>query len=173
MHLSTRSAAAAVAFIIAAGCTAAVVAQAIEPPAGSLGELTAEIRQLRLAIEQSTRDQTQAQALGIFLTTQDRRLMMVTSRLEDARRQITNLSQQSASYANQLAGIDEELAGTTDPAERAAIEGRAREIRLEMKTVAAREVEARTRETDMLHAWQQEEARWNDLIARLQGIVER
>ena len=173
MHLSTRGAAAAAAFIITAGCTAAVVAQAVNPPAGSLGELTAEIRQLRQAIEQSTRNQTQAQTLGIFLTTQDRRLMIVTSRLEEARRQITNFSQQTSVYAQQLSEIDEQLPRTTDSDERTALEDRSKEIKFEMKAVAAREQEARTREGEALHAFQLEEARWNDLIARLQGIVER
>ena len=42
-----------------------------------------------------------------------------------------------------------------------------------MKAVAAQEQQARMREAEMLQAWQQEEARWNDLIARLQQIVER
>jgi hypothetical protein len=42
-----------------------------------------------------------------------------------------------------------------------------------MKVVAMREQEARAREAEMLQTWQQEEARWNDLIARLQQIVSR
>jgi hypothetical protein len=62
---------------------------------------------------------------------------------------------------------------TTDPSERKAIEERIKEIKLEMKAVAGREQEARTRETEMLQAWQQEDARWNDLIGRLQQIAER
>jgi hypothetical protein len=46
-------------------------------------------------------------------------------------------------------------------------------LKLEIKTIAVQEQQARTREAEMVQAWQQEEARWNDLLARLQQIVER
>lgn len=55
MHLSRRGAAAIAAVIVTAGCTSALLAQATDGGPGSLAELTAEIRQLRFAIEQSTR----------------------------------------------------------------------------------------------------------------------
>ena len=42
-----------------------------------------------------------------------------------------------------------------------------------MKSISAQEQQARTREAEMMQAWQQEDARWNELIARLQQIVER
>jgi hypothetical protein len=173
MSFSRRSAVAAVAAVLAAGCAATLFAQGSGAATGSLAELTAEIRQLRVAVEQSSRSQAQAHALGIFLTAQDRRVMMVTSRLENARRELVTFSQQSSTYAHQLAQNEEELPLTTDPGERKQIEERIKEIQLEMKAVAGREQEARTREAEMLQAWQQEDARWNDLIGRLQQIVER
>jgi hypothetical protein len=174
MSLSGRVMVMAVsAVIIAAGCAATLFAQAQDKGTGSLAELTAEIRQLRAAVEQSSRTQAQAQALGIFLTAQDRRVMMSTSRVENARRELVTLSQQTSTYAHQLTQSEEELPLTTDPDERKAIEDRIKEIKLEMKVVAGREQEARTREAETLQAWQQEDARWNDLIGRLQQIVER
>ena len=173
MHLSRRAVAALAAVIVIAGCTVVLFAQANEPAVGSLGELTAEIRQLRSAIEQSTRAQTQAQALGIVLSAQDRRVMQTTGRLETARRELVNLSQQSSTYTQQLAQIEEDLPRTTDPEERTALEDRIKDIKLEMKVVAMREQEARAREAEMLQAFQLEEARWNDLISRLQQIVAR
>ena len=173
MHLSRRAVAAIAAVIVIAGCTVVLIAQANEPAVGSLGELTAEIRLLRSAIEQSTRTQTQAQALGIFLSAQDRRVMQTTGRLESARRELVNLSQQSSTYTHQLAQIEEDLPRTTGPEERAALEDRIKEIKLEMKVVAMREQEARAREAETLQTWQLEEARWNDLISRLQQIVAR
>ena len=99
--------------------------------------------------------------------------MMVTGRLESARREITNFTQQTSTYAHQLAELEEQLPITTDPEERKSVDERIQEIKLEMKVVAGREQEARTREAEAAHAWQQEEARWNDLIARLQGLLER
>ena len=97
----------------------------------------------------------------------------MSSRLESTRRELTNFSQQTSTYAHQLAQIEEQLAQTLAPEERAALEDRARDIKVEMKTVAAREQDARTREVEAFQIWQQEEARWNDLIARLQQLAQR
>src|SRR5687767_11241722 len=174
MHASRHGMAAAVAVVfLAAGCAVTLLAQATDIGAGSLKELTAEIRELRFSIEQSTRSQTQAQALGIFLSAQDRRVMQVTARLESARREIIGLSQQASTYAHELAQIQEDLPLTPDPEERKVLEQRIKDIALETKAVAGREQEARAREAEMAQAWQQEDARWNDLIARLQQIVDR
>ena len=171
MHISKRAATAGV-LVLAAACAATLAAQTSEPAAGSLGELTAEIRQLRFAIEQSTRTQTQAQALGIFLSAQQSRVLQVTSRLDAARKELDGISKSSIGLGQQLAQLEADIP-TLDANERRAFEGRAREIKLDMKTIAAQEQQARMREAEMLQAWQQEEARWNDLIARLQQIVER
>jgi uncharacterized protein (UPF0335 family) len=125
------------------------------------------------AIEQSTRTQTQAQALGIFLSAQQSRIMQVTTRLDAARKELEAAAQQSMDHANQLARLEEEIPKVSDQNKRVAIEDRTRHFKLAIKTIAAQEQQARAREAEMLQAWQQEEARWNDLIARLQQIVER
>jgi len=173
MRVSKRGAAAVAAVIFIAGCAGTLLAQASGAGAGSLAELTAEIRQLRLVIEQSSRTQTQAQALGIFLSAQQSRIVQVTARLDGARRELDTMSQRSIEHANQLARLEEEIPRLSEPNERAAFEDRSRGLKLEMKAIATQEQQARTREAEMLQAWQQEEARWNDLIARLQQIVER
>ena len=162
-----------IAAIILAATTATLVAQTSEVGAGSLGELTAEIRRLRFAIEQSTRTQTQAQALGIFLSAQQSRILQVTARLDGARKELEAIAHQSTERANHLAELEAHILKVSDPNEHAAIEDRTRGLKLEMKASSTREQQARAREADVLQAWQQEEARWNDLIARLQQLLER
>ena len=157
--------------VFAAGCAVSLVAQT-GAPAGSLAELTAEIRLLRAVIEQSTRTQTQAQALGIFLSAQQSRIVQVTARLDAAHQQRESVAAQSIMTARELAQMEAVSGRTTNPAERAAIEQRVEELKLQSKTLVAHEQEARTNEADMTQAWQQEEARWNDLIARLQQIAQ-
>ena len=173
MHVSNRGAA-AVAAIILAGCAATLVAQATDAGAGSLGELTSEIRQLRFAIEQSSRTQTQAQALGIFLSAQQSRILQVTTRLDTARKELDTIARQSTA-PRQSVGVYSKSRSRKYPIPTSAprFEDRSKGLKLEMKAVAAQEQQARTHEAEMLQAWQQEEARWNDLIARLQQIVER
>lgn len=173
MHVSRRGIAMAVAAVILAGCAATLLAQATDVGAGPLGELTGEIRQLRLAIEQSSRTQTQAQALGIFLSAQQSRILQVTARLDAARKELDAMSQRSIEHANHVAALEEQILKVSDQHERAAMDDRSRQLKLEMKSIAAQEQQARTREAETLQAWQQEEARWNDLILRLQQIVER
>ena len=97
----------------------------------------------------------------------------MTTRLDAARKELDAIVQQSAEHATQMAGLEEQIPKTSDPDERAAFEDRSRSLKLEMKAIAAQEQQARTREAGMLQAFQQEEARWNDLIARLQQIEER
>jgi chromosome segregation ATPase len=171
MHVSRRAIAMAVAAVILAGCAATLLAQAPDVGAGPLGELTGEIRQLRLAIEQASR--TQTQALGIFLSAQQSRILQVTTRLDAARTELDAIGRQSTAHANHLAMLEEQIPKISDPNERAALEDRSKGLKTEMKAVAAQEQQARTREAEMLQAWQQEEARWNDLIGRLQQLVER
>ena len=173
MHISKRSAAAVAAGVMIAGCTVVVLAQASDAGAGSLGELTAEIRQLRFAIEQSTRTQTQAQALGIFLSAQQTRIVQVTARLDTARRELEGIERRSAAYTRQLEQLEEVTPKTTDPNERIAREEQLRDAKLALKDIAGQEQQARARESEMLQMWQQEEARWNDLIGRLQQVVQR
>ena len=173
MQIPTRGAATIAALFLTVCCAATLLAQSSDAAAGSLGELTVEIRQLRFAIEQSSRTQTQAQALGIFLSAQQSRILQVTARLDAARKELDTMSQRSIEHANHVAALEEQILKVSDQHERAAMEDRSRHLKLEMKSIAAQEQQARTREAEMLQAWQQEEARWNDLILRLQQIVER
>ena len=160
-----------VSLMFAAGCAVSLFAQT-GAPAGSLAELTAEIRLLRAVIEQSTRTQTQAQALGIFLSAQQSRIVQVTARLDMARQNRETVVRRSSETAQALAQMEAATGRLTNPAERAAIEQGVEELKLQVKSLATQEQQARTNEAAMTQAWQQEEARWNDLIARLQQIAQ-
>jgi hypothetical protein len=52
--------------------------------AGSLDGLTAEIRVLRVAIEDASRRRAQTEALGVYLSAQQSRLVQTASRLDAA-----------------------------------------------------------------------------------------
>jgi hypothetical protein len=170
MHLSTRGAAAIAAAIVTL-TTASLFAQA-GAGVGSLGELTAEIRLLRAAIEQSSRTQTQAQALGVYLSAQQSRILHVTARLDAARKELDAIAREATAHSNEAAALEAHLTRTNDPNERAAVEERASQLKLQSKVMTSREQEARMREAEILQAWQQEEANWNNLIARLQQVVQ-
>ena len=49
-------------------------------PDGSMAALTSEVRQLRVAVEELTRSQTQTQALGVYLSVQQSRILQMATR---------------------------------------------------------------------------------------------
>ena len=105
---------------------------------GSLAALTAEVRQLRLVIEELAKgqtalakDQTQTQALAVYLSVQQSRILQVTARLDATR--------------------DELAEAETDLQKR----------------------EAASREAELFQMLQVEEARWVDLIARLERVIKQ
>ena len=62
---------------------AALVAQTTaERPDGSMASLTAELRQLREAVEALTKVQAQTQALGVYLSAQQSRLTQTAARVD-------------------------------------------------------------------------------------------
>jgi hypothetical protein len=76
--LSKRSISAAA---LCLGCCIVLLAQGGND-GGSLAALTSEVRQLRLAVEAATRSQTQTQALSVYLSVQQSRVLHVATRLD-------------------------------------------------------------------------------------------
>jgi predicted nucleic acid-binding Zn-ribbon protein len=140
---------------------------------GSLAGLTAEVRQLRLAVEESARNQTQTQALGVYLSVQQSRILQVASRLDAVRRDLGAATDHSQAIATRLASIEDMLSRVTDPKERAALEDQNRGMSLEQKRVSSQEQQARNRETELSQALQLENDRWTDLISRLEQLIKR
>jgi hypothetical protein len=50
-----------------------------EPGDGSMAALTAEVRELRMAVQQLAQTQSQTQALGVYLSVQQSRVLQVSS----------------------------------------------------------------------------------------------
>ena len=152
----------------------AVIAQrGTEAPGGaSLADVAAELRQLRLAVEESTRRQTEAHALGAYLSAQQSRLVQVTSRLDVARRELDAVSLRSNQLSTALTNNEEELRSAR-PELRSELEMQARGLKEQLETVPAQLRQAQIREAELSQILQAEEARWTDLIAKLEQVVRR
>jgi chromosome segregation ATPase len=161
--------------ILAFGCIAAVRAQQRDETlgAGSLAALTAEISQLRLAVEESTRNQTQTQALGVYLSAQQSRILQVANQLDRVRKDIDAASDRSQVLATQLTSFEDMLSQATEPPRRAELENRIRAVSSEQKRASLQEQQARNREAEISQALQLENARWSDLISRLEQLIKR
>ncbi len=59
---------------------------------GSLSALTSELHQLRTAVEEMIRTQTQTQALGVYLSVQQSRIVQAATRLDAVRKELEAVS---------------------------------------------------------------------------------
>ena len=157
------------------GGTTVVLGQSRGEPAdlGSLAALTSEVRELRLAVQQLAQTQSQTQAMGVYLSAQQSRVLQVSSQLDAARKELDTTAVQANELAAKLADLDEQLPRVSDPSERNAIQGASREMRREHGLLSAREQQARNREQELSQSLQAEESRWSALISRLEALTQR
>lgn len=162
--------------VLSVGCAAAVLAQGRNDgtdAASSLAPVTSELRQLRLAVEELTRSQTQTQALGVYLSVQQSRILQVATWLESARKDLETATIRSREITWRLATLNDELRQATEPERRAQLEDAIREAKHNQGTIGLQEQQARSRETELSQALHLEESRWTDLISRLEQLTKR
>lgn len=140
---------------------------------GSLAALTTEVRELRVAVQQLSQTQSQAQALGVYLSVQQSRVLQVSSQLEAARKDVETATGHVNELATKLADLEEQLPNVTDAGERRAIQAETRVVRRERALAAAQEQQTRNRELELSQSLQNEESRWSGLISRLEALTQR
>lgn len=141
------------------------------PGDGSLAALTAEVRQLRLAVEELARSQSETQALGVYLSAQQARLQQADQQLDAARREVDTASAAREQIEEKLTALLAAQASATSPDKRAEIEGAIGGFRAEQGRLDRELQQARSRESELSQALRSEETRWNDLIARLEALA--
>ena len=138
----------------------------------SMAALTAEVRQLRLAVEELARSQAETQALGMTLSAQQGRIQQITQQLDAVRGGLAASAMMAQGFDPRLAGLREELLGATDRQQRAALEDAIRGFEAEQ---AQRELDlqqARAHESNLSRELAQEQARWNDTLARMEQLTQ-
>jgi hypothetical protein len=146
--------------------------EAIAP--GSLAGVTAELHQIRLAIEESTRAQTQTQAMAVYLTAQKDHILQMTTRLDALRRELDVAVAEVEQHGRAVKVFETDLASNRLPPEQhpmvtQQLEGEKRAVAI----TQARQQELQNRERELAQTLQAEEARWNDLISRMEQAIKR
>jgi chromosome segregation ATPase len=172
MMVSGRTLVLGIAAVLAAGFATAVIAQD-RPEPGSLEALTAEIRQLRLAVEEAARSQTQTQALSVYLSAQQSRMVQVGGQLEEAQRDLDSMTREFRETEAMVARLNASLQRVVDPSERSAIEEQIQMLQTRLELVIAERKQAQSRYAELSQRWQVERGSWNDLISRLEGFTRR
>jgi chromosome segregation ATPase len=138
---------------------------------GSLAALTGEVRQLRLAVEELARSQTETQALGVYLSAQQTRLQQADQQLAVARRELEAATAARDDIEARLADVLAEQPRATSADRRTQLDEAIAGLKYEQARLERELQQARSRENDLSRALQSEESRWNDLIARLESLA--
>ena len=162
-----------IAMVMAVSAGALLAQGRTEETGGSLAGLTAEVRQLRLAVEESGRRQTQTQAVSVYLAAQQSRMVQLSTRLDAVRKELGAAEAASRQLVSLAGNAEGDLARSMPPEERNETNGMLRLFKDQAAGAVEREQRIRQQETELLQALQVEETRWRDLIARLQQAVDR
>jgi hypothetical protein len=162
-----------VAMVIAVSAGALLAQGRAEETGGSLAGLTAEVRQLRLAVEESARRQAQTQAISIYLAAQQSRMVQLSTRLDAVRKELGGAEAASRQLVALAVSAEGDLARSMPPEERNETTGMHQLFKQQAAGAVEREQRIRLQETELVQALQVEETRWRDLIARLQQAVDR
>jgi chromosome segregation ATPase len=138
---------------------------------GSLAQLTAEVRQLRLAVEELARSQAETRALEASLSTQQTRMLQTEQRLEAARRGIDTTVSRGEGIEARLASLRDARSRATALDARASLDEEIRSFEAERDDVARELQRVRRREDELSRTLQDEETRWNDLVMRLEALA--
>ena len=147
-------------------------ASALDPGAG-LKELTAEVRQLRMAVEEFIRTQAQTQALGMYLNAEQGRIAQMTTRLDAVRKELDGEEARFGRLTADAASLDASLSRETEPARRRQIEIQLRATKQDLDAAGVQLLQVRNREAELSQALQGEESRWTDLISKLEKVVKK
>jgi len=140
---------------------------------GSLAALTAEVHQLRLAVEESARQQTQTQGLSVYLSAQQSRMVQLGARLDALRGELNAAAGRAREAARLLTTAQSDLAQSTQPQGRAEVEDSVRFFKQQADAAASQVDQLKSREAELALAMQTEEARWADLIGRLEQLIRK
>jgi len=141
--------------------------------AGSLAELTAEVRQLRVVVQDAGRNQVQIQALNISLTAQHSRLSQVSARLDKADEELRVASAKTQDFSKTLSEAQAELARATTESDRRHLQDVVAEFKATVDRLGADENQIRTRQMELFNSFRAEEARWIELVSKLDEILKR
>jgi chromosome segregation ATPase len=145
---------------------------ALDASDGSLATLTAEVRRLRVAVEDLARTQTEAQALAMRVTAQQSRVAQVAEQLNAVRKEVESATARNQGIEGQLSILSFQLSNTTERDARAALDDQVRAIKAEQTSFDIELQRARGRENELSRALQLEETELNDLISRVERLTE-
>jgi hypothetical protein len=160
---------AASALVVAGAFTVGAAAQS-PAMADPLPALLAEVRALRIAMEQQAAIGPRVQLTLARLNIEEARVSHLTGDLTAIRQQLAATEIAVAQVAEESADIEQRLQREADPVKRAQLETAQRDLQLRQRQHDAEERRLRARENDAAQAVAAEQARWVELNSRLDDL---
>ena len=140
---------------------------------GSLAGLTAEVRALRLSLEEAAKSQTQVQGVGVYLSVEKDRLLQMTARLDSAQKATMAAAEQARLKAEELRQLEAFAANPGFADRREEFTAGALRMKLDVDRLKQNESDVRNREVLAEQEVQSEQMRWNELVSRLEQLIRR
>lgn len=141
--------------------------------AGSLSELTHEVRLLRLALERSTQSQTKIQGISVYLSAQQSRVIQTSARVDSIRKDLDAAARDSRAIAARMADLRAALEKESGADGRAEVEQMLAALAKQGSQAATYEAQIGSREAEAYTDLQNEITRWSELIARLEEAIQQ
>jgi chromosome segregation ATPase len=136
-----------------------------------LSALLAEVRALRIAMEQNATIAPRVQLALARLNIEEQRIAQLAGQLDRARQEVSAGSLQLRKMSDELEDVERQIQTTTDDKVRRALAlGGVPDLKMRIKAQTAAEQAARERENDVLQALSTEQGRWLELNSRLDEL---
>ena len=132
---------------------------------GSIAALTAEVRQLRVAVQELARSQQEAQTFSATLLAQQNRVERAAEQLQNVREIVKGQTFQIDQIDSRLSSLSEELSLATNLDRRQNLERQIRQARQDKDGFESRLQRARVQESELLRALQTEQGQFDDLVS--------
>jgi len=142
---------------------------AAQTPADSAA-IASELRQLRITIEQGMARQTQAEGIGLALSAHQARVASLGERLDATRRDLAAASARVIE-ANTMLNEFNRAATTVPIEEQDSVRMMLDRARNDANSAARAEQQLRAQESELIGLLQQAEANWQQLVARMSGMI--
>lgn len=139
----------------------------------SMAALTNEVRQLRVAVQEAGRSQTQIQALSISLTAQQSRLSQVNERLDKVHAELSTVAAGIGEGRRMMAEAQAEMSSAQSATQREQANDMFTMFKARVDQLTDEENRLRTRELELMNQFRVDEQRWLELVARLEEIIKR
>ena len=125
-----------------------LAAQGTDAGPATLAGVIAELRLVRLAVEESSRTQAQTEALAAYASAQQGRIAVATARLEMARRELETLTARSRQLAADLTSNEDSASRAVATSQKEMLAAQSRTIQGQLDRLAPQLQQAQNREAN-------------------------